>query len=124
MTKLDRRRFIGASALAGSVALAPPSIAATSAAPPEVTRILAKYIVNAKPTDLPAPVQKEATRTLLNWVGCTLGGSRNEAVEIAISALKPFFGPAQATVLGRKERIDVFNAALLNGISSHILDYD
>ncbi len=124
MSKLDRRHFIGASALAGSVALAPPSIAATQTAPPEVTRILAKYIVNAKLPDIPAPVRKEAARTLLNWVGCTLGGSRNEAVAIAISALSPFFGPAQATVLGRKERVDVFNAALLNGISSHILDYD
>ncbi len=123
MSKLDRRQFYR-QILAGSLTLAPPSIEAAQAPPPDVTRILAKYVVNAKLADIPAPVWKEAARTLLNWVGCTLGGSRNEAVGIAISAMSPFFGPAQATVLGRKERVDVFNAALLNGISSHILDYD
>jgi 2-methylcitrate dehydratase PrpD len=100
----------------------PPGGAATP--PPEVTRILARYIVNGHVADIPAPVRKEAARTLLNWVGCALGGSRTDAVGIAISALSPFFGPAQATLLGRKERVDVFTAALLNGIASHILDYD
>jgi len=120
---VNRRRFIGASALAGSVAFAPPTVVAATP-PPEVTRILARYIVNGHFADIPGPVRKEAARTLLNWVGCALGGSRTDAVGIAISALSPFFGAAQATVLGRKERVDVFNAALLNGIASHILDYD
>ncbi len=43
---------------------------------------------------------------------------------IAIAALAPFSGPAQASVLGRRERMDVLNAALMNGVSSHIFDYD
>ena len=41
-----------------------------------------------------------------------------------LSALAPFAGPAQATVLGRYERTDILNAALLNGISSHVFDFD
>jgi 2-methylcitrate dehydratase PrpD len=57
-------------------------------------------------------------------VGCCFGGSQNEAPGIAVSALAPFFGPAQATILGRKERPDIFHAALINGISSHVLDFD
>ena len=123
---IDRRRFIGASVLAGSSALAaPPDPPAKILAPPkDVTRILASYIVGGQLADIPAPVRKEASRTLLNWVGCVLGGSQNEAVGIAISALSPFFGPAQASLLGRKERTDVLNAALINGISSHVLDFD
>jgi 2-methylcitrate dehydratase PrpD len=36
----------------------------------------------------------------------------------------PFSGPPQATALGRPERLDALSAALLNGISSHVLDYD
>jgi 2-methylcitrate dehydratase PrpD len=98
--------------------------AAAEAAVPEVTRILAKYVVNAKYGDLPEPVRKEAMRTLLNWFAATLGGSKNEAVGIAVSALAPFFGNAQAHVVGRAERPDMMNAAFLNGMSSHILDYD
>ena len=36
----------------------------------------------------------------------------------------PFSGPAQATILGRRERMDVMHAALMNGISSHVFDFD
>ena len=125
MSRIDRRKFIGTATLAGSAALAAPAPVPKQTAPPkDVTRILAKYVVSARLEDIPAPVRKEATRTLLNWVGCTLGGSRNEAVGIAVAALSPFFGQAQASLLGRKERMDIFHAALINGISSHVLDFD
>jgi 2-methylcitrate dehydratase PrpD len=90
----------------------------------DVTRRLAHHVVSAGPEDLPASVRKEAARTLLNWVGCTVGGSRHETVGIALSALSSFSGSAQAGILGRKERLDILNAALVNGISSHVLDYD
>ena len=91
---------------------------------PDVTGILARYVVGAKFADVPEPVRKEAARTLLNWVGCAVGGSREPAVDAAISALSPFSGPGQAAVLGRKDRLDVINAALMNGISSHVFDFD
>ena len=89
-----------------------------------VTRTLARYVVSTKFADLPPAVCKEAARTLLNWAGCTVGGSHHETVDIAVSALAPFSGPAQASILGRKERFDILHAALINGISSHVLDYD
>lgn len=89
-----------------------------------VTRILAEYVVNAKYEDLPATVRKEGTRTLVNWVGVAVGGSQHPTMEIAIAALLPFSGPAQAGILGRRERLDILNAALINGMSSHILDFD
>jgi 2-methylcitrate dehydratase PrpD len=125
MPKLDRRSFVGALALAGVGTEA----SAEDATPPnanskDVTRRLARYIVSARPQDLPEAVRKEAVRTLLNWVGCAVGGSRQDAVNNAIAALSPFFGPAQASVLGRRERMDVMHAALMNGISSHIFDFD
>src|SRR6185369_431475 len=98
--------------------------AAESEAAQDVTRTVARHLVSAKFSTLSPAVRKEATRTLLNWVGCTLGGSRHETVGIAISAMSPFSGPAQASILGRKERLDILNTALINGISSHVLDYD
>jgi 2-methylcitrate dehydratase PrpD len=88
------------------------------------TDVLAAYVAGAQPTALPKPVQKEATRSFLNWVGCAIGGARHEAVNIALAALSPFSGPAEASVLGRSERLDVLHAALINGISSHIFDFD
>jgi 2-methylcitrate dehydratase PrpD len=90
----------------------------------EVTRTLARFIVSSGFEDLPAPVRHEGARTLLNWVGCAIGGSRHETVANAMAALSPFFGPGQATLLGRGERADILHASLLNGISSHVLDFD
>lgn len=101
-----------------------PQNTASSSTANDVTRTLARYVVSAKFAGLPAPVRKEAARTLLNWVGCTLGGSHHQTVDNAIAALAPFSGPAQASVLGRKERLDILHTALINGISSHVLDYD
>lgn len=89
-----------------------------------VTRTLARYLVAARPGDLPAPVRDHAVRTFLNWLGCAVGSCRHEAVDIAIRTLAPFSGPAQASILGRDERMDIFNAALINGISSHVFDFD
>jgi 2-methylcitrate dehydratase PrpD len=88
------------------------------------TEALATYVARARPDDLPERVQKEATRTFLNWVGCAVGGARHETVDIALAALSPFSGPAQASILGRSERLDALHAALINGISSHIFDFD
>ncbi len=146
MSHLDRRGFVRALALAG---LAPEVL--TGAAPArgwaagaqgaarpapagrtvedegvarDVTARLARYVVSARPEDLPEPVWKEARRAVLNWVGCAVGGARTETVELALQALAPFAGPAQASLLGRRERLDGLHAALLNGISSHVHDFD
>jgi 2-methylcitrate dehydratase PrpD len=45
-------------------------------------------------------------------------------MDIALAALAPMAGAAQASVLGRGERLDILHAALLNGISSHMFDFD
>jgi 2-methylcitrate dehydratase PrpD len=74
--------------------------------------------------DLPEAVRHEIGRSLLNWLGVAVGGSRHQAVEIALAAVMPFSGPPQAGIFGRSERLDVINAALINGISSHVFDFD
>jgi 2-methylcitrate dehydratase PrpD len=109
-------------ASAAITAAAPTSQAADASH--DLTRQLARFIVASRFEDLPATVRHEGARTLLNWVGCAIGGSRHETVANAMAALSPFFGPPQATLCGRPERVDVLHAALLNGISSHVLDFD
>ncbi len=118
---------LAATATTAAFAQAPkaaPGEAAKLAAPKDVTRTLAHYIVTARYDDLPANVRKEGARTLLNWVGVAIGGSHHQTVDIAVSALAPFSGPQQASLLGRTERFDIMNAAFINGVSSHIFDYD
>ncbi|HTH96965.1 MAG TPA: MmgE/PrpD family protein [Stellaceae bacterium] len=89
-----------------------------------LSRKLAKYLVGAKPEHLPENVRHAGVQTFLNWLGCAVGGSAHEAVDIAIKAMKPFSGPEQSTIIGRRERMDVLNAALVNGIASHVFDFD
>jgi 2-methylcitrate dehydratase PrpD len=90
----------------------------------EVTRALARFVVRSRPEDIPAPARREAVRSLVNWLGCALGGSHHAAVDIALEALAPFSGTPQAGILGRRERLDCLNAALVNGMSAHVLDFD
>ena len=90
----------------------------------QVTRTLAKFLVTHKVADLPEAVRHEGARALLNWVGCAVGASPHATVKRALAALYEFSGPRDATILGRSERVDIFQAALLNGATSHTFDFD
>lgn len=135
MIPLNRRSLLKISAVASAAVAAPRFALAADAAPAatsasvvaegkNTTRILAAYLVKARYEDLPANVRKEGVRTLLNWVGVAVGGSQHETVVRALRALQPFSGAEQASLLGRNERLDIMNAAFLNGVASHIFDYD
>jgi 2-methylcitrate dehydratase PrpD len=89
-----------------------------------ITQNLARFIIETTSADIPSNVRHEAVRSLVNWSGCALGGSAHPAVSAAITALTPFAGTGRANVLGRTECFDALHAALFNGISSHVLDFD
>jgi 2-methylcitrate dehydratase PrpD len=88
------------------------------------TETLASYVLNGRFEDVPADVRHEAARSLVNYLGCALGGAPDEALDVAIRALSPYSGPRIACVLGRSERLDPLHASLMNGISSHVYDFD
>ncbi|BBK42539.1 hypothetical protein STVA_25590 [Allostella vacuolata] len=89
-----------------------------------VTRQLVNYLLDSRLDAIPADVQREAKRALVNVVGCALGGADHPAMDMTIRALGPYAGPPTSAVLGRRERFDPLLASLLNGISSHVHDYD
>jgi 2-methylcitrate dehydratase PrpD len=72
---------------------------------------------------LPAPVEREASRSLLNTLGVAVGGSRHEAVEILL-AVAPRPQDGAATVPGRPERLDPYYAAMATGLAAHLDDFD
>jgi 2-methylcitrate dehydratase PrpD len=88
------------------------------------TRTLSEFLVASRYEDIPAEVRHEASRAMLNALGCAIGSARHETVEAALGAVTPFAGAPQASILGRSERLDALNAALVNGISIHVLDFD
>ena len=99
-------------------------MSATEADVPPVTRMLGAFVATHPSRGWDATVEREAHRTFLNWLGCAIGASRHASVEAALAAARDLAPSAQASVLGRAERLDMASAALVNGISSHTFDFD
>jgi len=91
---------------------------------PPITEILATFVVNHPSQGWSEAVDEQAHRTFANWMGCAIGASRHPTLEAALRAVMVLEPAPQASVLGRRERVDIANAALLNGISSHTFDFD
>ena len=99
------------------------AVAADPDAPP-ITRALARFVATHPSRGWSDAVEREAHRTLLNWLGCAVGAARHEATEAALAAVQMLQPAPQAVVLGRRERVDMASAALVNGIASHTFDFD
>jgi 2-methylcitrate dehydratase PrpD len=91
---------------------------------PPVTQILAKFVVTHPSKGWSDAVDHEAHRTFMNWLGCAVGAAHHEAVEAALAGVNILQPAAQASVLGRTDKVDMASAALLNGITSHTFDFD
>jgi len=88
------------------------------------TRALARYGVESNFDGLPLAVRRAGLRAFLNFVGCAAGGAREEAVERMLAVVGDYDGGAQATIVGRRERLDALNAALVNSLSSAALAFN
>jgi 2-methylcitrate dehydratase PrpD len=98
-------------------------VAADHNAPP-VTQILAKFVATHPSRGWSDAVDHEAHRTFMNWLGCAVGAAQHEAADMALAAVNMLQPAAQASVLGRREKVDMASAALVNGITSHTFDFD
>ena len=88
------------------------------------TRKLAEWIAAHRATQIPGEITHEAKRALLNYLAATFAGCRHQAVDLAVKTVLPFSGSATAGLIGRREKLDPLHAALINGISSHVDDFD
>ena len=98
-------------------------VAADTQAPP-ITALLASFVAGHASRGWSDAVEREAHRTFYNWLGCAIGAAHHEAADAALAAVQMLEPAAQASLLGRAERVDMASAALLNGITSHTFDFD
>jgi 2-methylcitrate dehydratase PrpD len=91
---------------------------------PPVTQLLAQFVADHPSRGWSDAVDREAHRTFMNWVGCAVGAAHHDTAQAALGAVQMLQPAAQASILGRRERVDVASAALVNGISSHTFDFD
>ena len=90
---------------------------------PGVTDTLASFVAGTDWADIPDSARHEAKRALLNFFAVALAGCRTPPVELALATLGAFSGGKQATLVGRRERIDALSAAFLNAAGANVFDY-
>lgn len=89
-----------------------------------VTQTLAEWASQLTYEQIPPEVRREARRCLLDYLGVTLGSHDEDAVRIAQETAELLGGNPHASILGTSRKTSVVNAALVNGIASHVLDFD
>lgn len=93
-------------------------------AEPGVTARLADLVRELRFEALPADAVESAKHCLLDWLGCTLAGSREPLAGILMREVAASDRTEEATVIGQQRRASALTAALLNGATSHALDFD
>jgi len=89
-----------------------------------ITLSLAENIVDFPLSLIPEEAILESKKSFLNWLGAAIGASHHSSVDMALELAKEIGGPPQATILGRNIKTDMQFASLINGMSSHIFDFD
>jgi 2-methylcitrate dehydratase PrpD len=89
-----------------------------------LTETLSKFVVQSQMEDFPEEVIETSKKCFLDWIGVAIGGMKDPSAEILVDLIKEMGGRKQATVLGYGIKTNILNAALINGIMSHVLDYD
>jgi len=89
------------------------------------TETLARFSSGLKFEDLPPPVVVAARRHILDTLGVALLGVTQPMPQRGLAGLLGILGSAgEVTVWGTNQRMAAPYAALANGISSHVLDFD
>jgi 2-methylcitrate dehydratase PrpD len=90
----------------------------------EITREYARFATGLRYEALSAEVVEAARRAILDTLAAALAGSIEPATRIVLETAKLLGGACQASVIGSDERLSVTQAALVNGVAAHALDYD
>ncbi|HUZ72486.1 MAG TPA: MmgE/PrpD family protein [Stellaceae bacterium] len=97
---------------------------ALQAATQDVTMAIAAKSAELRYGDLPASVCDVVRQCVLDWFAVTLAGTREELSRMVAEEAAAEGGAAAATLVGLGARAPMLLAALVNGTTSHALDYD
>jgi len=88
------------------------------------TETLCQFLASLTYEDIPSEIIYHAKASILNALGCALGGAAASSSVKARKALLPLSTSTTSTVIATAERTDLQTAAFLNGISLTNADYD
>jgi 2-methylcitrate dehydratase PrpD len=89
-----------------------------------LTRALAEQARALSLSDIPETVRSWARQCVLDYIGCGIAGASDELVAILLAEMQEQGGKEVASVLGHAGRLPVASASIVNGASSHALDFD
>jgi 2-methylcitrate dehydratase PrpD len=95
----------------------------------EPTQALAGYVARLDYESIPEQVVHTARRAFVDTLGCAIAGTGEDAARLALAMGREDGGSPRATVLGAAAcgsslRLPPQNAAMINAIAGHALDYD
>ncbi len=88
------------------------------------TKSLSEFITRTNYQDLPEEVSTAAKRAILDYVGVAIAGSQEPSGKIINELVRQNESTTEATVIGGSFKASCSLAALANGTSGHVLDYD
>jgi 2-methylcitrate dehydratase PrpD len=91
---------------------------------PTLAQELARRINALSYDTLPAAAVQAAKVGILDFVGVTLAGCREDTTRIPAGVLMRGASGGSSLVFGDSARVNALDAALVNGIASHALDFD
>jgi 2-methylcitrate dehydratase PrpD len=89
-----------------------------------IAKGFAEYIHGTTYADIPEEIHRFVKLCVLDWIGVTLGGSREPVSDILLDLVDIVGGNRHATILGKGVKTNLLLAALTNGTMSHALDFD
>jgi 2-methylcitrate dehydratase PrpD len=97
---------------------------ALETAPQAITATLAERSARLGYDDLPDKIRAVARQCMLDWFAVTLAGAREDLSRMIAVEAAAEGGAPTATLVGHRAKAPPLLAALVNGATSHALDYD
>jgi len=91
---------------------------------PTVSENIAKWLQATSYNNIPQEVVDVAKRSIMDFIGVILAGSRQPVAQIVKKYVNEVNGKQQATVIGLGIKVSCAEAAFANGLLGHYLDYD
>ena len=90
----------------------------------DITSRISSFVSQLDWDDIPEPARVAARRTAANVIGLSVGAAHDAAAEAVLAAAADLGQLGSVQVLGRSEQLTAPWAALVNGLTAHVEDFD
>lgn len=89
-----------------------------------IAEVLADFAINTADEDIPANVRVRAVHHILDALGIAFASTRYDFAHRTLSAIRSLSGTGSTPVIGMAAKLPARDAAIVNGLLCHGLDFD